>query len=182
MKKIQFAKRWLFCCCRWQIECRCLCSALNSSTCHKIANKMTKSIIFCQLTWSFYAIWHSHKDGRWKKNAKAQRPNTIGFSLSEWLKCTSLMQSEHRHLYSCHAFYLKLWSQERNEGVICLIHVRLISIFFSHSLLLLCASPIISSDFKCDSYLFIHNFRYNTILVLAVPLFLLTRMNLIYST
>lgn len=136
--KIQFANRWLFCvrlffyrcicdcccCCRWQIESRCLCSALNSSSCYKIANKTTKSIIFYRLTWTFDVavfVWLTFTNTRdEKKDAKAQRPNSIRW-VNDWSACRLCghICSRMRTAISMHF----IWNYDRlgKEGVICII-------------------------------------------------------------
>lgn len=121
------------CCCRWQIECRCLCSALNSSSCYKKLIKWQNRLFFTQLTWSFrmhifvcVCDWHSQSRLMKKKRCEgAETKFHWLLFVSEWLKCTPLMQCFHRYIppwCSCHAFYLKLWSLGKRR---CHLHYYL---------------------------------------------------------
>lgn len=145
------------------------CSALNSSSCHKIANKMTKSIIF--FTNRHDCVIDIHKEERDGKKRCGGAKTKFHWLLFE---CAIEVHAVYailtgfsvNHIHVMH--FIRNYDHLGEKGVICII----IYVIKTN----LCArepnyiQQLVDLTFKCN------NFRYNTALSLAL-LIALFRLN-----
>lgn len=138
--------------------------------CYKKLIKWQNRLFFTQLTWSFHMhilrLTFTKPTGEAKKDAKAQRPNSIGFFLSFWVSdwsarrlCNVITGLFHR----AHVMHFMIaWEKKVSFAWLFTWLIRICVC------VCVCAqAQLFSATSRLSSVIHICNFRYNTVLSLS---------------